>query len=80
MSSSLVLPSLSLHRLFQDVDVLNSTFLIQGLEVAQLTSGSFEGSLTTVYINGIQLVRLATNSKLYALGSKSSDEAFFASV
>lgn len=77
VSSRLARPSLSLHRPFQDVDVLNSVFLVQGLEVAQLTSGSFEGSLTTVYINGIQLVRLATNSKIYALGAKSSDEVIF---
>jgi hypothetical protein len=77
VSSTLVLPSLSLHRPFQDVDLLNSAFLVQGLEVAQLTSGSFEGSLTTVYINRIQLVRLVTNSKVYALGSKSSDEVIF---
>lgn len=77
VSSSLTQLSLSLHRPFQDVDVLNSAFLVQGLEVAQITSGSFEGSLTTVYINGIQLVRLVTNSKIYALGSKSSDEVIF---
>jgi len=77
VSSSLVLPSLSLHRPFQDVDVLNSAFLVQGLEVAQLTSGSFEGALTTVYINGIQVVRLVTNSKIYALGAKSPDEVIF---
>lgn len=77
VSSSLTQLSLSLHRPFQDIDVLNSAFLVQGLEVTQLTSGSFEGSLTTVYINGIQLVRLVTNSKIYALGSKSSDEIMF---
>lgn len=77
MSSTLDLPSLSLHRPFQDVDVLNSAFRVQGLEVDQLTSGSFEGALTTVHINEIQLVRLFTNCKIYALGSKSSDEVIF---
>jgi AraC family ethanolamine operon transcriptional activator len=77
LSGTLGLPGLGLHRPFQDIDVLGSAFLVQGLEVAQLTSGLFEGSLTTVYVNGIQLVRLVTNSQIYALGSKSSDEVIF---
>lgn len=63
-------PSSILYRQFQDVDAFGQAFYAEGLSLTQLESGRFEGSVTKVQLEDLQLVRMITSCSLYTLGPK----------
>ncbi len=77
MLSTLEHPSSILYRQFQDVDVFGQAFHAEGLSLTQLESGRFEGSVTKVQIEDLQLVRMITSCSLYSLGPKPPDQIPF---
>lgn len=77
MVNTLDPPSPILYRQFQDVDAFGQAFHAEGLSVTQLEPGRFEGSVTKIQLEDLQLLRMTMSCSLYTLGPKPPDKILF---
>jgi AraC family transcriptional regulator, ethanolamine operon transcriptional activator len=75
--NTLTPPSSSLYRQFQDVDAFGQVFCAEGLSLTQLESGRFDGSVTKIQLEDLQLLRMTISCSLYTLGPKPPDKIPF---
>lgn len=66
-----------LFRRFQDIDEFSQAFHSHGLSMLQLTPGQFEGEVVRIEMDGLQLLRIASNSRIYTSGTKAVNGIIF---